>query len=329
MVGGCKQSSSDGGGGGGTSSGTRIYDDIWILRYVLSHTNDIEAATQAAIRTMIFRDKKKLNNNDLRHRIQNYGDIHDQKLFHSLATTASGWCSSSSTTQSKDTIVMEPLPGWNEFNQCCDENTGFFLQPDANRGVIEIFDFHKLNHDIVLQKFCNQEKLVELNLYINECLFQVLDEVTRRTGKLTKYCQIVDVKNVQFQQINQRSLKADADSRRILEDYYPQLLQTMFIVNSPSWASVIWTFIKPFLPNRVIGKVDFISPNISHKEKKKKNSKARTGTSEIKINKSVQSLLRYISNDNLPEIYGGKNQQWPMECLGRKFQKQRMLADTK
>merc|ERR1711971_516118 len=107
------------------------YDDIWILRYALSYKDDIEGATKAAVQTMIFRDEKKLNREDLRHRIQNFGDVEDQKLFNS--SSSEKW---------------EPLPGWEKMNECVDENTGFFVQPDLNKGVLTIFDLGKVDMDL-------------------------------------------------------------------------------------------------------------------------------------------------------------------------------------
>ena len=70
-----------------TNSRHRRYDDIWILRYVLSHAKDndnFDGAANAAIQTMIFRDEKNLNNVDLRYRMLNSGDKQDIALFLSL-----------------------------------------------------------------------------------------------------------------------------------------------------------------------------------------------------------------------------------------------------
>jgi hypothetical protein len=37
------------------------YDDIWILKFLLSHKKNVKAASSAAIKTMHFREQNKLN----------------------------------------------------------------------------------------------------------------------------------------------------------------------------------------------------------------------------------------------------------------------------
>lgn len=45
------------------------YDDIWILRFVLSHKKNIKSAAKAAIKTMQYREEWKLNEmGDIRHK---------------------------------------------------------------------------------------------------------------------------------------------------------------------------------------------------------------------------------------------------------------------
>ena len=47
-----------------------LYDDIWILRFLLSHKNSVKSASKAAVKTMHFRNEHKLNElGDIRHKM--------------------------------------------------------------------------------------------------------------------------------------------------------------------------------------------------------------------------------------------------------------------
>merc|ERR1712238_25413 len=277
----------------------RRYDDLWILRYILSHgeNGDLDAAVNAAIQTMIFRDAKKLNNDkdyDLRYRMQNVGDTHDTELFHSMFAAATTTCTGTAT----------PLPGWKKLNDCCGEHASMMIQPDVKRGPILIFDMSTFDQDLVYELF-SPEELLESNIYTNECIFQVVDEVTRQTGKLTKYCKIINCAGAQLSKINRQYLQADAAVSKQLENMYPQLVGTVFILNSPSWISLIWSFMSMIMPKRMVSKIDIVPPiNSTSKEK------------------YLQPFLKYISQEHLPEKLGGMNTQLPLECFGRIYQKQ-------
>jgi len=284
--------------------GRRRYDDLWILRYILSHgkQGDLEAAANAAIETMIFREEKNLNNHDedsdLRYRMQNVGDTHDTELFHSMFSSAT------TTTTTAATATATPLPGWKKLNECCGEHALMMIQPDLNRGPILIFEMKTFNQNVVYELF-SPEELLESNIYTNECIFQVVDEVTRRTGKLTKYCKIINCADAQLSNINRQYLQADAAVSKQLENMYPQLVGTVLIVNSPSWISLIWSFMAMIMPQRVVSKIDILPPIHSTAEEK-----------------YLEPFLKYISQEHLPEKLGGMNTQWPLECFGRIYQKQ-------
>jgi len=60
---------------------------------------------------------------------------------------------------------------------------------------------------------------------------------------------------------------------------------------------------KAMFPKRVVEKVHFV-PSVS-----------KMG--------DLGPILRYISEDNLPERYGGKNKEWPLPAAGEHFAKKR------
>lgn len=146
------------------------YDDIWILRYVLSHKGHTKSASKAAIKTIKFREESKLNEaGDLRHRIKQPG-----------------------VPDSEKTANIDPLPGIKLYNKYCDENAMCIALPDENRGIVVFVDMGKLDQHGLAQGV-NAEEMKEMVLYSNEAMFQVVDEITRRTRRLTKVTKIVDM----------------------------------------------------------------------------------------------------------------------------------------
>ena len=317
----------------------RRYDNIWILRYILSHgkTGDLEAAANAAIETMIFREEKKLNNTnstnqdhdkdyDLRYRMQNLGDPHDTALFHSMFSEAT-----TTTATATTAYTATPLPGWKKLNDCCGEQALMMIQPDLTRGPILIFDLSTFDQHLVYDLF-SPEDLLESNIYMNECIFQVVDEVTRRTGKLTKYCKIINCAGAQLSKINRQYLHADAAVSKQLENMYPQLVGTVLIVNSPSWISWIWSFMSMIMPQRMVQKINILPPIPFDFHSNLVSASASASASSAAVLDShqnyLQPFLKYISQEHLPERLGGTNTQWPLECFGRIYQQQMLVEDN-
>lgn len=262
------------------------YDDIWILRFVLSHRGNVKSATKAAMKTMVFREEKKLNVvGDLRHKLKHYnGEENDV---------------TSSEATSTD------LPGRKRFNGSCDKEAMFHFLPDKNQNIWRIAQLCKINLDKIVTEM-SEEELSEWYLYEKEAVYQVLDEITRRTGRLTKSMKIIDMTNMQLLKMNRTFVKRDAAASKVGEDFYPQLLGTMFIFNSPGWLSGFWSLIRPFFPKRVAEKIVFL-PSLSKMNKSKKSFES--------------PILRHISKEHLPEKYGGMNKTWPLPHAGSHFLK--------
>ena len=77
-------------------------------------------------------------------------------------------------------------------------------------------------------------------------------------------------------------------------DCYPQLLESIYLCHPPTVVAVVWKLVRVFMPKRVVAKFDFINPKTNVKER--------------------NVLYRHISQEHLPEYYGGKNpippEQW-------------------
>jgi len=259
------------------------YDDIWILRFVLSHRCNVKSATKAALKTMIFREEKKLNEvGDLRYKIKNYKGEDNNATSNSNATN--------------------DLPGRKLFKTFCEKDAIFNFLPDKNRSISGIIQLSNVDMDRIVTD-TSEEESFEWYLYHHESFHQVLDEITRRTGRLTKMMQIIDMANMQLLKMNLTYVKRDAYALHIIEEFYPEHFGAMFIFNSPGWLSGLWTLIRPLFPKTLVEKIDFL-PSIT----KMKKSKVRFG-----------SVLRYISEDHLPEKYGGMNKSWPLPPAGSHF----------
>ena len=247
------------------------YDDIFFLRFVLSHKGKVESASKAALKTIKFRDDRKLNElGDIRHRLRNLGVSN---------ATSSG----------------EPLPNHALYESFCGKNTGMITLPDKDRGIIIYCDVGQIDMDGIAAGM-SEEKMKEYILLVNEAIFQILDDTTRRTGRLTKQMKIIDMGNVSLRKLNRAYIKRDAACSKALEDYHPQILGTVFIANAPSWLSSVWTVMKRFFPKRFVEKVDIL-PTLSQLKKSKD---------------SLKPLLRYVSEEHLSERYGGKSKEWPL-----------------
>jgi len=263
----------------------QCYDDIWILRFVLSHRGNVKSATKAAIKTMIFRKEKKLNAvGDLRHKITHYNG------------------EDNNATSSSD-VTTDFLPGGKLINSYCEKDAIVNVLPDKNQNFWSFTQLSKVDLDRIVTE-TSEEELAEWYLYSNEAVYQILDETTRRTGMLTKCMKIIDMTNMQLLKLNRTYVKRDAAASKLNEDFYPQSLGTMYIFNSPGWLSGFWTLVKPFFPKRVVEKIVFL-PSLSKMKKSKKSLES--------------TILRHISEEHLPEKYGGMNKTWPLPAAGSHF----------
>jgi len=264
----------------GKGDNTKRYDDIWILRYVLSHKGHVKSASKAAMNTIKFREESKLNQaGDLRHRIKQHGVPDSEKMAN-----------------------IDPLPGYKLYNKYCEENAICTTLPDENRGIVVYYDMGKMDQH-GLATGMDTEQMKEMVLYANEAMFQVVDEITRRTGRLTKVMKIVDMSSTGFRKMNRAFLQRDGASSKASEDYYPQLLACIMVINGPTWLSTFWSLLRPVIPKRVAEKVDFL-PSVA---KMKGNQKA------------LKSILKYVAEENLPEKYAGLNKQWPLPCVSERY----------
>lgn len=240
------------------------YDDIWMLRFLLTHKKVCKASV-AAIRTMKFRREWNLNDlGDIRFKLLNHLDHQSDRHFE-ITKKHLAFCKA-------DTAMM-------------------YAQPDRDRGLVQVISPGQIDMKS-LAVGMSHEELMNYYVTMNETIYQVNDEVTRRTGKLTKLLRIMDCSGIISKSFSPAFSKQDAAITKHLQDFYPQMLGRIIVSDMPSIIGYIWRMLKPILPRRVVEKVTFTKPG------KESDSK---------------EYLDYISNDHLWARYGGSNGNWPIK----------------
>ena len=235
------------------------HDDLFILRFILSHKCHIKKSIKAACHTLEFRKQHQLDDHDIRY----------VKPEHSFAS---------------DSIQR--------YMKYCTNDAFRFTLPDAQWGIVAFICLDGMDTN-GLAKNVPEEDWLPIFIYSSEWAFQWQDYITRTTGRLTKSIRIIDVSQVSIHNTNSENTRREGNVMGIMEDCYPQLLQSLFVCHAPIWIQIPWRMIRPLLPKRVASKIDFINP--------------------IKNEKERQRLLQYISIENLPTRYGGKNETWPVD----------------
>ena len=204
------------------------HDDLWKLRFVLTHKPKMKAAVQSAKIALRYRHEYQLDERDIRAcPPQNFA----QAPNHSLRRY---------------------------FEAGVAEDGIRFTVPDPKRGVIVFvrassIDPHKMAKQV------DDESWQQALEYMSEWSFQWCDYVSRTTGRFTKVVRLVDASDISVSYINRESQKREAKAVRSLVECYPQLLQKLYICNPPSWVNYSWKVFKVMLPHKLVEKIDFIN----------------------------------------------------------------------
>lgn len=166
----------------------------------------------------------------------------------------------------------------------------FHTVPDANRGVVSYIIFCGLDQHGIVDTMSDEKQLKEY-IYLHEWFYQTLDDISRQTGRLTKLLRIVDMNGMSLRKISRVYLHRDAKINKQVQEIYPQFLGSMLFINSPSWFQSLWNVLNGILPKRMKEKMNFVDP--------------------CKRTKDLDIILRYVSEENLPERYGGNSKVWP------------------
>jgi len=110
---------------------------------------------------------------------------------------------------------------------------------------------------------------------------EILPASSRAAGRtIDQAFVIVDLKGFSLQQFWQVKTLA-RNSFQISQDYYPETMGQLAIVNAPSTFTIIWSIIKPWLSKETVAKVDILGSNYQ------------------------DVLLGLVEKENLPASLGG------------------------
>jgi hypothetical protein len=133
------------------------HDDLWILRFVLSHRKRTQGAVKAAKHTLAFRQEHKLDERDIRF---------------------------SPPGPESDCEAMR------RYTAYCDDDTFLWAISDSQRGVVTFIRYAGLDqHSLVANG--DEEDWLPVFVYLSEWVHQWLDRISRTSGRLTKNTRLV------------------------------------------------------------------------------------------------------------------------------------------
>ncbi|KAL3901071.1 MAG: hypothetical protein SGCHY_000890 [Lobulomycetales sp.] len=130
---------------------------------------------------------------------------------------------------------------------------------------------------------CTTEKMLRHHVYEYEKLVNYrLPACSKAAGTyIEQSCTILDLKGVSLSSFSS-VYNTVKEVSSIAQNYYPEMLGKMFIINSPMLFTAVWSLVKPLLDEVTVSKIEILGS--SYKAK----------------------LLEVIDENNLPAAYGGK-----------------------
>jgi CRAL/TRIO domain len=209
------------------------HDDLWVVRFLLSHKKKVKPSVKAAKYTLAFRAEHELDDRDIR--------------YFPFDTEC-------------------PNDHFKRYRKYVSDDTFRNVIPDPQRGMIGIYNLAGIDQPGLVANVDESDWLPVFR-YLSEWTFQWLDFITRTTGRLTKVVRIVDAAGISLARLRPEVFKRDCRAMGVMEDCYPQMLQMVFICHAPSWIQVPWGILRPILPKRVVEKIDFMVPEKRDKER--------------------------------------------------------------
>ncbi|CAB9529470.1 expressed unknown protein [Seminavis robusta] len=177
---------------------------------------------------------------------------------------------------------------------CCEPDFFVCYMPDQQRGIINMIQLKQRDQHRMIKEM-TEEEYFQCHLMLTEWMFQQLDHITRRTGRLTKCIRLSDAAGMHYRQMEKQQKIRESKAAKHMEFAYPQLLSCLFIANAPTWVNIFFALLKPFVPKSLLEKVRLISPH--------------------KHTKDLERILEFCSRDHLATRYGGNLQEWPPRAM--------------
>jgi len=231
------------------------HDDLWLLRFILSHKGNVEKAAYAARTALEYRVANDLD-----------------------AIT--------------ETVLSQPARCWPYCEAVFQRLLVYSYHPDPDGSVLWIcrvkqLDMHGVMNDVGFDKYATFMR------HVMEWTFQAMDAVTRRTGRITKYVQLYDLRGASMSQANYDFIKLDSQEGKRRQYLYPQLLGASYYCHAPGVLKFSWDHVfRPMFPASIVEKTDILDPTSREAD--------------------LSKLLRWVAVEDLPDFLGGQLTLWPV-----------------
>ena len=210
------------------------HDELWILRFVLSHKRKHKEALKSMKHTLQYRKEHGLDEKDIRF--------------------------------SRPDAEVEDCPEMKAFLKYAESDTFIWCVPQEQGPVVTYIRYKGCDQHALVANL-DESYWPPTFRYLAEWAFQWCDYTTRTTGRLTKNTRLIDFTGMKLTDVSREMGRRDSKAMNMTEDCYPQLLQSIFLCHPPTWIQIIWRFFRPLLPKRMVEKVDFIQPKFNDKER--------------------------------------------------------------
>jgi hypothetical protein len=208
--------------------GSGPFRDIWLCRYLLGFKMDPALAAEKFRQMVSFR---------LRHRMDEVRE------------------------QMENGLKPHDFPGFVEYQGAVHSSYDLCSGRARDGSPIEIertpqFDFEKI---VALDPAVADRYI----MYCLEYHFHLLDTISRDSGRLAGYVKIMDLSGIKLGQLPWiRRWQQNSASRKErlgceIMECYPECFSKVAVVNAPSFFSMIWKLVKPFIPPRTADKVSY------------------------------------------------------------------------
>jgi len=183
---------------------------------------------------------------------------------------------------------------------------GFFVQPDTNGEGSEIIKKLSYYNSVSVHKFAKNgqpvaiyragladsvgtaqnvpiEAVEQMTIFVAEFVLRnMVQELNQRSGyNVRKMTMIIDLLGLGLRQLYPPALRYFIHLIRTAEQYYPETIILIYVINVPPIFQAFWKIIKPAIPPRVLGRIHFLGANFA------------------------ETLLQYYPAENLPVFLGG------------------------
>lgn len=205
------------------SSGPGAHDELFALRFLISHKLSVEKACDAMLATLEWRQRNKVDE------IRTFVESAPQSAFPGH--------------EHIDAFFPTPI-----------------VVPDGDWPPFMLINAERLNPK-ELMRHITIEQYVVYSMHMSELMAAACDAITRRTRRLTKAIRIVAMGGLSVKHASMGFARAASAAAKDHVDCYPQNLGYLFLCNVPFPMKVLWDkAIAPLLPDRVVEKTAVLNP---------------------------------------------------------------------